>query len=85
MTEGREVCGASCHTPLRPVAVEATGVFGPEAHTFLLELGRYIREESGEALLSHHLFQRIAVSVQRVSIAAVMGTSPVGSDFTDIL
>ena len=85
MTEGREVRGASCHTPLRPAAVETTGVFGPEAHTFLLELGRYIREESGEALLSHHLFQRIAVAVQRGNTAAVMGTSPIGSDLTDIL
>ena len=51
-----------------PVAVETTGVFGPEVRSFLSELGRRIREVSGEALSSHHLRQRIAVAVQRATL-----------------
>ena len=35
-------------------------------------------------LSCHYLLQRIAVVVQRGSTAAVLGTSPVGSDVTDI-
>ena len=58
-----------------PVAIETTGVLGPEAHSFLLELGRRIGEETGEALSTHQLLQRIAVAVQRGNAAAVLGTS----------
>ena len=60
-----------------PVAIKTTGVFGPEAHSFLPKLGRRIREESGEALSSHHLCQRIAVAVQRGNAAAILGTAQV--------
>ena len=67
-----------------PVAVETTEVFGPEARSFLSELGQRIREESGEALSSHHLRQRIAVAVQRGNTAAVLGTARVSDVPLDI-
>ena len=59
-----------------PVAVETSGVLGPEARNFLQELGQRIRETSGEPLSHSYLLQRIAVAVQRGNAAAVQGTSP---------
>ena len=61
-----------------PVAIESTGVFGPQAHAFFRELGRRIKEETGEPLSLHYLHQRIAVAIQRGNAAAVLGTSPPG-------
>ena len=59
-----------------PVAIETMGVFGKEAEAFFIELGRRIREETGEPLSFHYLLQRIAVAVQRGNAAAVLGTTP---------
>ena len=50
-----------------PVAIESTGVFGPQAHAFFRE-----------PLSLHYLHQRIAVAIQRGNAAAVLGTSPPG-------
>ena len=61
-----------------PVAIESTGVFGPQAHAFFRKLGRRIKEETGEPLSLHYLYQRIAVAIQRGNAAAVLGTSPPG-------
>ena len=59
-----------------PVAIETMGVFGKEAEAFFIELGRRIREETGEPLSFHYLLQRIAVAMQRGNAAAVLGTPP---------
>ena len=59
-----------------PVAIETSGVFGKEAQAFLRELGRRIREETGEPLSFHYLQQRISVAIQRGNAAAVLGTTP---------
>ena len=59
-----------------PVAIETSGVFGPEAITFINELGCRIRTETGEPLSLQFLMQGIAVAVQWVNAAAVKGTSP---------
>ena len=61
-----------------PVAIESTGVFGPQAHAFFRELGHRIKEETGEPLSLHYLHQRITVTIQRGNAAAVLGTSPPG-------
>ena len=55
-----------------PVAIETMGVFGKEAEAFFIELGRRIREETGEPLSFHYLLQRIAVAMQRGNAAAVL-------------
>ena len=57
-----------------PVAIETTGVFGPEALQFLRELGHRLKSESGEAQSFHFLQQRISVAIQRGNAAAVLGT-----------
>ena len=62
-----------------PVAIETMGVFGKEAEAFFIELGRRIREETGEPLSFHYLLQRIAVAMQRGNAAAVLGTTPLAT------
>ena len=59
-----------------PVAIETSGVFGPEAISFIKELGRRIRAETREPCSLQLLMQGIVVAVQRGNAAAVRGTSP---------
>ena len=56
-----------------PIAVETLGAFGPEALTFIRDLGRRIMDATQEPLSHHHLRQRIAVAVQRGNAAAILG------------
>ena len=44
------------------IAIEASGVFGPEALSFLKELGRWIKAETKEQCSLQFLLQRIALS-----------------------
>ena len=59
---------------LVPVAIETTGVCGPEALQFLCELGPSLKTETGEPHSLQFLFQRISVPMQRGNAAAVLGT-----------
>ena len=56
-----------------PIAVETLGAFGPEALTFIHDLGRRIMDATQEPLSHHHLRQRIAVAVQQGNAAAILG------------
>ena len=58
-----------------PVAVETMGVFGPEARSFLRDLGRHLTRVTGDPLEHNYLMQRIAVAVQRGNAAAILGSS----------
>ena len=58
-----------------PVAVETTGVFGPEVMTLVRELGRRVRAVTGEPRSLQFLLQGTAVAIQRGNAAAVLGTS----------
>ena len=73
-TQKYPLLGSSHH--FLPIAIETSGVFGPEAITFLKELGHRIRAETGEPCSLQFLMQGIAVAVQRGNAAAVRGTSP---------
>ena len=55
-----------------PIAVETLGAFGPEALTFIRDLGQRIMDATQEPLSHHHLRQRIAVAVQRGNVAAIL-------------
>ena len=57
-----------------PVAVETSGVFGPEAHEFLHELGHRMARVSLEPKSLQFLIQQISVAVQRGNATAVLGT-----------
>ena len=55
-------------------------MFGPQAHTFLKELGQRLRDVSGDQLSYTYLVQRISVAFQRGNAVAVMGSMKL--DFT---
>ena len=57
-----------------PVAIETSGVCGPEALQFLHELGHRLKAETREPRSLQFLFQRISVAIQRGNAAAVLGT-----------
>ena len=46
-----------------PVAIETTGVFGPNAQSFLRELGHRLSVATGEQRSYSFLLQRLAVAV----------------------
>ena len=58
-----------------PVAVETSGAIGPQSLAFLKDLGRRLRQVTGEDRAFSHLLQRVAVAVQRGNAASVMGTT----------
>ena len=66
-----------------PVAIETTGVPGPETASFLKELSGRLRQVSGDEDSHHHLLQHLSVAVQRGNAASVLGSA--GSlDSTDL-
>ena len=67
-----------------PVAVETSGVLGPEAHCFLRELGHRISDATGEQRSLQYLLQRVAVAVQRGNTAAILGSLGGGADLGNL-
>ena len=66
-----------------PVAIETTGVPGPETASFLKELSGRLWQVSGDEDLYHHLLQRLSVAVQRGNAASVLGSAG-NLDSTDL-
>ena len=56
-----------------PVAIETSGVMGPQSLHFLGELGRRVGRQTGDPLASSHLFQRLSTAIQRGNSASIMG------------
>ena len=67
-----------CHLFV-PVAIETTGVFGPETMEFLWELGRRLQLVSADHNSFTYLIQRLSVAVQRGNAASVLGTAAQGT------
>ena len=63
-----------------PVAVETSGVLGPEVHHFLQDLGCHLREATREQRSFQFLLQRVSVAVQRGIAAAVLGSMKGSTD-----
>ena len=63
-----------CHSFV-PVAIETTGVFGPDTVQFLRELGRRLQLVSADHNSFTYLVQRLSVAVQRGNAASVMGSA----------
>ena len=57
-----------------PVAVETSGVLGPEALQLLRDLGHRLREATGEQRSYQFLLQRVSMAVQRGNRVAVVGS-----------
>ena len=58
-----------------PVAIETSGVVGPQTMAFLKELGQRLAQASGDERSTTYLFQRLSVAVQRGNSASVLGTT----------
>ena len=63
-----------CHSFV-PVAIETTGVFGPDTMPFLRELGRRLQRVSADHNSFTYLIQRLSVAVQRENAASVLGSA----------
>ena len=63
-----------CHLFV-PVAIETTGVFGPETMEFLRELGRRLHLVSADHNSTTYLIQRLSVVAQRGNAASVLGSA----------
>ena len=67
---------------IAPVAIESLGAIGPLSRALLKDLGRRIKESTGEARAHEYLVQRLAVAVQRGNAVSIMGTmGDPGQDF----
>ena len=58
-----------------PVAIETSGVLGPDSMAFLKDLGHRLARVTGEDKSTAYLLQRLSVAVQRGNTASVLGTT----------
>ena len=56
-----------------PVAIETSGVIGVKSVEFLKELGRRVRQQTGDEPAASFLLQRISVAVQRGNTVSILG------------
>ena len=61
-----------------PIAVEFSGVFGPQSLTFVKELGRRLRYQTGEEKAGTNLIQRLSFAVQQGNAISIMDAWRVG-------
>ena len=67
---------------LRHSCTGSLGAIGPLSRALLKDLGRRIKESTGEARAHEYLVQRLAVAVQRGNAVSIMGTmGDPGQDF----
>ena len=57
-----------------PIAVESFGSWGQRGMKFIKEIGRKIREKTGDKNATRHIVQAISMSVQRGNATSIMGT-----------
>ena len=57
-----------------PISVETLGVWGDLGMDFIKEVGRKIKDETGEKRSTSFLFQSISIAVQRGNALSVLGT-----------
>ena len=57
-----------------PMAVETSGVFGPQSLKFIEDLGRRLKTTTDEANSKQYLLQRISMAIQRGNTGSALGT-----------
>ena len=55
-----------------PVTVETSGVFGPKTMSFVKEVGKRLRSQSGERKETSYLIQRLSMAVQRGNAVCIL-------------
>ena len=58
-----------------PVAIETSGVIGPQSLKFLHDLSRRLEQVTGEPKSRIYLMQRLSVAVQQGNAVSVLGSS----------
>ena len=82
-------CSKYCHLvsshTFAPVAIETSGAIGPRTSEFLRELGRWLRQVTGEVKSTIYLLQHLSVAIQRGNAASVFGTISHSADLENFL
>ena len=60
------------------------GSWGPEVHMLLKEIGRKLKEQTGESRAACFLTQKISIELQRENSCCVTGTFPISRGFDEI-
>ena len=71
-----------------PIAVETFGSWGPRGLKFIKEIGKKIKEKTGNKNATSHIIQAISMTVQRGNATSIMGTlGPLRKleDFFDVI
>ena len=67
-----------------PIAVETTGVLGPQARNFLSELGRRLMNKTGDRREAAFLRQRLDIAICRGNALAFRGSYRENSSTPDM-
>lgn len=67
-----------------PVALETLGSWGPEASTFVSELGRRLEVATGEPRAASFLRQKISIAVQRGNAVCIRQSLPNGTGLNEL-
>ena len=67
-----------------PVGIETFGAWGQEGHKFVKEIGKKLKEVTGEPRSTFYLTQRISVAIQRGNSSCVQGTVPTTEGLDEI-
>ena len=57
-----------------PVAIETLGSYGPYALDFIKDIGRRIKESTGEKQATSYLMQTIGIAIQRGNSQCILNT-----------
>lgn len=67
-----------------PVVVETFGAWGSQGLSLIKEIGRKIREVTGEKRSTFYLLQNISMAIQRGNAPCIIGTVPVSEGLEEV-
>ena len=67
-----------------PIGIETFGAWGQEGHKLVKEIGKKLKEVTGEPRSTFYLTQRISVAIQRGNSSCVQGTVPTTEGLDEI-
>ena len=56
-----------------PIAVETSGVFGPQTLAFVRELGKRMKSHTVEERSMQYLVQRLSIAIQQAKATSILG------------
>ena len=57
------------------MAIETSGLIGPESKKFICELNHRLEQVTGDANSLNYLLQRLSIAIQRGNSASILGSS----------